>query len=141
MEDYDAEDDAEGEGRAVFLRWPLDLKPKLKGRYEVDQELWCGALMQELREQTGLEEIMAQMEIESIIKTMPSLTMLSFTILVFYMIFFLSVEMILTSSWRKRLLTSTTSGNGSEHSSRCLFEYEGIGQLSQISMVPDFLQN
>ena len=27
MEDYDAEDDAEGEGRAVFLRWPLDLKP------------------------------------------------------------------------------------------------------------------
>ena len=39
---------------------------------------------------------------------------------------FASVEMILTSSWRKRLLTSTTSGNGSEHSSRCLFEYGGI---------------
>ena len=58
-------------------------------------------------------------------------------------VFFLSVEMILTSSWRKRLLTSTTSGNGSEHSSRCFnsIEHEGIGQLSQISMVPDFLQN
>ena len=128
----EAVDDAEGEGRAVFLRWPLDLKPKLKGRYEVDQELWCGALMQELREQTGLEEIMAQMEIVQLM-----ITILSFTMFVFY----LSVEMILTSSWRKRLLTSTTSGNGSEHSSRCLFEYEGIGQLSQISMVPDFLQN
>ena len=31
VEDYDAEDDAEGEGRAVLLRWPLDLKSKLRG--------------------------------------------------------------------------------------------------------------
>ena len=93
--------------------------------------------MQELREQTRLEEIMAQMEIVQLMITILSFTMFAF---------FLSVEMILTSSWRKRLLTSTTSGNGSEHSSRCLFEFERIDlvPLSQISMVqrvvPD-LQN
>ena len=71
---------------------------------------------------------MAQMEIVQLMTTI-----LSFTMFVFYM-FFLSVEMILTSSWRKRLLTSTTSGNGSERSSRCSFEYEQIVPLSQISI-------
>ena len=84
-------------------------------------------------EQTRLVEIMAQMEIVQLM-----ITILSFTMFVFYM-FFLSVEMILTSSWRKRLLTSTTSGNGSEHSSRCLFEYERIDRT--ISMVQGVLQD
>ena len=113
VEDYDAEDDAEIEGRAVFLRWPLDLKSKLRAWYEVDQESWCGALMHELREQTRLEEIMAQMEIVQLM-----MTILSFTMFAYYMVF-LSVEMILTSSWRKRLLTSTTSGNGSDIPHNC----------------------
>ena len=82
VEDYDAEDDAEGEGRAVFLRWPLNLKSKLRGWYEVNQEWRCWALMQELREQTRLEEIMAQMEIVQLMTSV-----LSFIMFVFNMIF------------------------------------------------------
>ena len=85
VEDYDAEDDAEGEGRAVFLRWPLDLKPNseinLRLTKNGDVGLWCRSW----GEQTGLEEITTQMEIVQLMTTI-----LSFTMFVFYMFFSLS---------------------------------------------------